>query len=612
MGRRTRAAGCGVALAALVAAGPAAAISGTDVIRTYAGNGQATTSGDGGPATAAGIPGPIGITAAPDGSVFIPSPAASLIRLVSTSGVITSFAGTGVAGGTGDGGPATAALLNEPVNAALDAAGNLYIADRANHRIRRVTPAGVISTIAGNGVNDFGGDGGPATSASLNNPVGVTVNPAGNVFIADEFNHRIRRVDTSGVITTYAGTGVAGSAGDGGQAAAAQLDLPIDVRVNSLGNLFVADISAQRVRRIGPDGVITTVAGTGTAGFGGDGGAATSALLNAPIEVVPDAFGNLYIADSGNNRVRRVNGAGVISTIVGSGTAGFSGDGGPAVDARVSSPAGVVLNAGGDLFVADRGNNRVRMVENPQPPNVVPEGSAQCARVAARPAPSGSKGTVVLSAEQLLINQRISQAAVRRVNAVQNWLDDRLATNDLCGGAFVSQSFDTGITTGANSAPRPEALTPADPRPVVVKPGRTGSGAAVKLEASQLLISQRISQAAVRRANGLTERLDAGLNGGDLRDGAVTLAKISVGLRIVTATITTPAVRTRTVVAPPPTGKPAKVTLSATQILINQRIAQAAVRRSNALVDRIGAGFGARDFKAGTISIADLATSARP
>ena len=157
MGRRTRAAGCGVALAALVAAGPAAAISGTDTIRTYAGNGQATTSGDGGPATAAGIPGPIGITAAPDGSIFIPSPAASLIRLVSASGAISSFAGTGVAGFSGDGGPATAAQLNEAVDAAVDAAGNLYIADRANHRIRRVTPAGVISTIAGNGVNDFGG-----------------------------------------------------------------------------------------------------------------------------------------------------------------------------------------------------------------------------------------------------------------------------------------------------------------------------------------------------------------------------------------------------------------------------------------------------------------------
>ena len=601
-----------MALAALVTAGPAAAISGTDVIRTYAGNGQATTSGDGGPATAAGVPGPLGITAKPDGSVYIPTPGSSLVRLVGTSGAISTFAGTGTAGFAGDGGPATAAQLNEPVDAALDGAGNLYIADRANHRVRRVTPAGVITTIAGNGVNDFGGDGGPATAASLNNPVGVTVDAAGNVYIADEFNHRIRRVDPAGVITTYAGTGVSGSAGDGGQAAAAQLDLPIDVRGDALGNLFVADIGGHRVRRIGPDGVITTVAGTGVAGFAGDGGAATSAQLASPIEVVPDAFGNLYIADSANNRVRRVNGAGVISTIVGSGTAGFAGDGGPAVDARVSSPAGVVLNAGGDLFVADRGNNRVRMVENPLPPNVIPEGSAQCARVPARPAPSGPRGTVVLSAEQLLINQRISQAAVRRVNGVQAWLDGKLATGDLCGGAFVAQSFDAGITTGANSAARPEALVAAKPRAVVVKPGRTGSGGAVKLEAAQLLISQRISQAAVRRANALTERLDAGLTGGDLRDSAVTLAKISVGLRIVTATITTPAAPSRTVVAPPPGGKPAKVTLSAGQILINQRIAQAAVRRSNALVDRIATGFGARDFKPGTISIADLATSARP
>jgi sugar lactone lactonase YvrE len=613
IGRRARTAGLGVALAALAAAGPAAAISGGDTIRTYAGNGQATASGDGGPATAAGIPGPIGITAAPDGSVYIPSPASNRIRLVSTAGVISTFAGTGVAGFAGDGGPATSAQLNEPVDAALDGAGNLYIADRGNHRIRRVTPQGIITTIAGTGTNAFSGDGGPATDADLNNPVGVTVDSSGNVYIADEINHRVRKVDPSGVITTVAGTGVAGSAGDNGPAAAAQLDRPIDVRVDTLGNLFVADIGAHRVRRIGPDGIITTVAGTGVAGFSGDGGAATAARLASPIEVVPDPFGNLYIADSANSRVRRVNGAGVISTIVGTGTPGFAGDGGAAEDARLNSPAGVVLNAGGDLFVADRGNNRVRIIENPLPPNVIPEGSAACARVPARQGRVGTKGKVVLSAKQLLINQRISQAAVRRVNAVQAWLDDGLVTNDLCGGAFIAQSFGAGITTAATSAPRPEALVVAKPRPVVAKKGRTGRAAGVKLEAAQLLISQRISQAAVRRANALTERLDGGLTGGDLHDGQITLAKIAIGLRITSATtVGSGPAPSRTLVATPPRGRPAKVTLSANQILINQRIAQAAVRRSNALVDRIAAGFSARDFQPGTISARDLAPSARP
>ncbi|HTI33388.1 MAG TPA: NHL repeat-containing protein, partial [Miltoncostaea sp.] len=590
-GRRTSmgprlalAAGCGAALGALALAGPAAAISGSDVIRTFAGNGTATASGDGGPATAAGIPGPVGLTAAPDGTLFVPTPGASTIRRIAPDGRISTYAGTGTAGFSGDGGQATAAQLDEAVDVALDGAGNLYIADRGNHRVRRVTPQGVITTIAGTGNNAFSGDGGPATSAELNNPVGVTVDAAGNVYIADELNHRVRRIDGNGVITTFAGTGVAGSTGDGGPAAAAQLDRPIDVRVDGLGNVFVADIGASRVRRISPDGTITTVAGTGVPGFSGDGGPAGAAQINAPIEVVPDAFGNVYISDSANHRVRRVNGAGVISTIVGTGTAGFAGDGGPASEARINTPAGVVLNLAGDLFLADRGNNRIRTVDNPLPPGAIPEGTAQCARVPARPTNTGPKGTVKLSAEQLLINQRISQAAVRRVNAVQQWLDDKLATDDLCGGAMVTQSFDAGITTAANSAARPEALAAAKPRPVAVKKGRTGSAPGVKLEARQLLITQRISQAAVRRANGLTERLDKGLTGGDLRDGAVTLAKISVALRIASAVSTgTVLPPTRTVVAPPQGGNPGKVTISATQILINQRIAQAAVRRSNAL-----------------------------
>jgi hypothetical protein len=610
--RRALATGCGAALGALAMAGPAAAISGTDVIRTYAGNGTPTASGDGGAATAAGLPGPVGLTAAPDGTLFIPTPGAAAVRRVAPDGRISTYAGTGTAGFAGDGGAATAAQLNEPVDAALDGAGNLYIADRANHRVRRVTPQGVITTIAGTGNNAFSGDGGPASAAELNNPVGVTVDAAGNVYIADELNHRVRRIGTNGVIATFAGTGVAGSAGDGGPATAAQLDRPIDVRVDALGNVYVADIGAHRVRRIAPDGTITTVAGTGVAGFSGDGGPATAAQISSPIEVVPDLFGNVYISDSSNHRVRRVNGAGVISTIVGTGTPGFSGDGAPAQDARITNPAGVVLNLAGDLFLADRGNNRIRRVENPLPPGVIPEGTAQCARVPARPRTTGPKGKVVLSAKQLLINQRISQAAVRRVNAVQKWLDDGLVTNDLCGGAFIGQSFDAGITVAATSVIPPGVTDPASPRKVVPAAGRTGSAAAVRLEAAQLLISQRISQAAVRRANALTERLDKGLTGGDLRDGQITPAKIGAGLRVATATPTTPAARSRTVVAPPPSGKPVRVTLSARQILINQRIAQAAVRRSNALLDRIAAGFGARDFQQGTISAADLAPSARP
>lgn len=605
--------GASLAIACLLAgAGPAAALDGSETIRPFAGTGQALSSGDGGPATAAGVLSPIGISVGPDGSIVIPEPADHRVRVVNPAGIITTVAGTGVPGFSGDGGPATLAQLDSVVDAAYDSAGNLFLADRANHRIRRVGIDGIITTIAGNGVNAFGGDGGPALSASLNNPVGVAVDAAGNVYIADELNRRVRVVDAAGIITTFAGTGAAGSAGDGGAAAAATFDQPIDVRTDRLGNVYIADSQANRIRRVAPDGIISTIAGNGEAGSTGDGGAATAARLATPIEITPDAFGNLYIADSSNNRVRRVSAAGIIETIAGTGVAGSTGDGGPALSARLNSPSGVVLNADGDLFVAERLGNRVRVVENPESPTTIPSGSARCASVPERPAPRTGSGRVVLSAEQLLINQRISQAAVRRVNGVQAWLDPGLVTDDLCGGAFVAQSFGPGIAAGATSVVRPEVLLAPAPRPVAIKAGRRGAAAAVKLEARQLLISQRISQAAVRRANALTARLDAGLTGGDLRPGAVTPAKIAAGLTVVSATLAPTPAASKTVVAPPPRRTAVKVELSARQILINQRIAQAAVRRSNALVDRLRTGFGASDFRAATITYSTLAASARP
>ncbi len=609
---RACAGGIGVSALLAVAATPAVAISGTEPIRAFAGSGQAISSGDGGPATAAGVRSPIGIAVTADGSVLIPAPDDNRVRIVSPAGIITTFAGSGVTGFSGDGGPATAAQLNGVVDAVADASGNVYLADRANHRIRRVAPNGIITTIAGNGINGFSGDGGPATSAALNNPVGVAVDGAGNVYVADEQNRRVRRIAPDGIITTYAGNGALGSGGDGGPATAASIERPIDVRTDALGNLFVADNAANRIRRIAPDGIISTIAGSGQPGATGDGGPATAARLASPIEVTPDAFGNVYIADSANNRVRRVNAAGIIETVAGTGVAGSTGDGGPALSARLNGPSGVGLNAGGDLYIAERTGNRVRVVRNPEGPQAVPVGSARCADVPARPAPRPPSGRVELSAGQLLINQRISQAAVRRVNGVQAWLDARLATDDICGGAFVPQSFGAGITVGATSTPTPEASLPAKPRPVVTKAGRRGSAAGVKLEAGQLLISQRISQAAVRRANALTKRLDAGLTGGDLRPGAVTRAKIAQGLTVTSAAAVPTAAPSRTVVAPAAGGRGVAVTLSAGQILINQRIAQAAVRRSNALVDRLRAGFDARDFVPGTITFATLAASARP
>jgi sugar lactone lactonase YvrE len=603
--RRSVVAAVGIA-SALVVVAPAVALESTDIIRTYA----------------ADIQGPVGIAVAPDGRVVVPEPTLNRVRVISPTGVVGILAGTGVAGFSGDGGQAASAQINGPRDSAFDGAGNIYIADRDNDRIRRISPDGIITTVAGSGVRGFAGDGGPAVAAQLNNPVGVAVDAGGNIYIADSLNLRIRKVDTSGNISTFAGNGASGVGGDGGLATGASFVRPDDVRINGLGSVLIVDSGGHNVRSVATDGKIATIAGTGEAGNKGDGGPATAATLTTPIEIAFDPFNNLYISDTNGQRIRRVNTAGVISTIAGTGEVGFSGDGGPAGSARLSTPSGVSLNAAGDLFIADGGNNRIRVITNPQPfspPGTgggrldVPAGSAQCKTIPARTTTKGDPGRVKLSAEQLLINQRIAQAAVRRVNAVQSWLDAGLTTNDLCGGAFVAQSFAGTVKVGSTSTLVPEASKLPSPRPVNSAKPSGGNVKGVKLEAAQLLIGQRISQAAVRRANALTARLDGGLTGGDLRSGVVTPAKLAVGLTIVSSVPGSDPARSKTNVTPaPPRTGASKVTLSANQLLINQRIAQAAVRRSNALVDRLSAGFSAADFQAATVTQRNLASALRP
>lgn len=272
------------------------------------------------------------------------------------------IAGTGVLGVTVDGTVATLADLNSPSSAVPTADGGYLIADTKSHSIRRVAPDGTISTVAGNGVNAYAGDGLAATLASLNEPSGVAVTPDGGFLVADSQNHAIRKVAATGTITTVAGTGVNGSTGDGGPATSAQLKKPADVALTADGGFVIAEVDGNRIRKVGADGVISTVAGGPSAGFGGDGGAATDALLNAPTSVAVGGDGGLLIADTANNRIRHVSPAGTISTVAGTGASGLSGDGGPATDATLSAPQGVFGASDGGFIIGDAGNDAVRHV----------------------------------------------------------------------------------------------------------------------------------------------------------------------------------------------------------------------------------------------------------
>jgi uncharacterized protein (TIGR03437 family) len=281
---------------------------------------------------------------------------------VAPGGTISVAAGNGSQGGySGDGGPATSAQLWGPMGVALDSGGNLYIADRLNHRIRKVSPGGTISTVAGNGVSGKSGDGGPATSAQLRTPEGVAVDFGGNLYIAEGAD--VRKVAPNGTISTVAGTGICCSSEDGGLATNVWLNYPAGIAVDAAGNLFIAEANSNRIRKVAPNGQISTVAGSGTKGYWGDGGLATSAQLNYPLGVAVDTTGNLYIADRDNNGIRKVTPGGAISTVAGNGRAGYSGDGGTAANAQLNHPGGVAVDAGGNVYVADGDNAAIRLLQ---------------------------------------------------------------------------------------------------------------------------------------------------------------------------------------------------------------------------------------------------------
>ena len=344
-----------------VATGPQVALT-PGIISTVAGDGGNGFYGDNGLATSAQLTTPVGVALDASGDLYIADVANYRIRMVSPSGIITTVAGNGVSGYSGDNGPATSAELADPYGLALDASGNLYIADHLENRIRMVSPSGIITTVAGNGTYGFSGDNGVATSAELGEPVGVAVDASGDIYIADFENNRIRKVSPSGIITTVAGDGTQGYSGDNGPATSAELVVPTGVALDASGNLYIAEPYDSRVRKVSPSGIITTVAGNGTQGYSGDNGPATSAEFQGPSSVALDASGNLYITDQFNNRIRVVSPSGIITTAAGNGTSGFSDDNGPATGAELANPYSVALDASGNLYIADVGNYRIRKV----------------------------------------------------------------------------------------------------------------------------------------------------------------------------------------------------------------------------------------------------------
>lgn len=388
-------------------------VSSDGIIKIVAGGGAGAMV-DGAPATSVSLLHPAGLAVDRSGNLFISDTGNNSIREVSPTGIITTIAGTGSSGFSGDGGAATAATFAGPSGLAFDASGNLYIADTLNNRIRKIpsdgtittiagggkvfpgnnvqakqasllnpcalafdadgnlyvaagwiqkiSTSGIISVIAGDGLYSYGGDGGPALNAQFYAPADVAIDGSGNVYIADSENNLVRRVDTSGIITTLAGTGTCGSSGDGGSALKAMLCLPQGLATDGAGNVYIAESHGSRIRKVSPNGTISTVAGNGVTGFSGDGGQATAAALDYPIAVAVDGTGNLFISDYGSSRIRKVSPAGIISTIAGNGTFGFSGDDGPAVNAVLAAPASLAVDAAGDLFIADRANGRVRKI----------------------------------------------------------------------------------------------------------------------------------------------------------------------------------------------------------------------------------------------------------
>ncbi len=437
---------------------------GADGVVSSVAGGGAVPRGDGGPATAATIDRPDGVAVDSHGNVFFVDTGNARVRKVASNGTITTVAGGGApADGVGDHGPATAAKFNYPSSVAVDAAGDLFIGDAGTAVVRKVAPSGIITTVAGTGTPGFSGDGGAATAAQLSSAYGVALDSGGNLFIADTYNHRIRRVGaTTGIITSVAGTGNSDAAtGDNGPATAAAIPYPLGVSIDSAGNLYTASEVVAVVRKITPgsdhlitgasDEIITTVAGGGMPTRGvGDGGPATQALLDNPQSAVGDGTGNLIIADTNGQRIRKVTN-GTISTIGGTGTPGFSGDGGPATAALLSYPSKVAVDSSGNVFLADQNNNRIRRIDHNGVITTIAGGGVGDGLAATSIALNGPRGVAADDAGNMYIAE-CGSARVRKVDATTGVI------STYAGGGTPSDGVGDGKSATSASLACPTGL----------------------------------------------------------------------------------------------------------------------------------------------------------
>jgi len=461
------------------------------VLTSAAGTGTGGYNGDGQPATAAQLNGPYDVTVDAAGNIYIAEWYSSRVRKIdAATGTIATIAGTGGHFFDGDGGPATAANLDSPEGVAVDTAGNVYIADSLNNRVRMVTPSGTITTIAGSGLPGYDGDG-PATQHELNGPAGIVLDGSGNLYISDKSSHRIRKLNlASGQLTTIAGTGIGTYGGDGGPATAAALYNPSHLAMDKAGNLYVADTYNHRIRKITPGGIITTVAGTGVAGFSGDGGPAGAAQLNNPTSVAIDAAGNMYISDAFNKRIRQVSSStGTIRTIAGDAAAGCG-----TTNSSLTFPLGISVNATGDhLYIADFGSNQVRLLA-PGEPAAAPtlstlapanggQGSTQTLRLSGSGFLSGGSCSVAGA------TVAVSGTGVTVSNVTVNDSTSITATFAVAAGATPGPRNVTVTTASGTSGPQPFTVNAPAPPPPPAAPTLTSISPATGLRGSTVTVT---------------------------------------------------------------------------------------------------------------------------